>query len=201
VLDSLPFADRRQTTAKSLSGATGRRSTGGISMGLFDFVKEAGEKLFRSQDAQVASDAVTNAPNDDAAKAKLDQMNRVAGDAIEAYVNAQGLTVTGLTVTFDGGSGAATVFGVAADQTSKEKVLLCCGNVSGVARVNDMLSVDQSAPEALFYTVVAGDNLSKISKLHYDNPNKYMLIFEANKPMLGHPDRIYPGQMLRIPPP
>ena len=30
--------------------------------------------------------------------------------------------------------------------------------------------------------------------------NKYPLIFEANKPMLTHPDKIYPGQMLRIPP-
>ena len=45
-----------------------------------------------------------------------------------------------------------------------------------------------------------GDNLSKISKMHYGDPNKYMTIFEANKPMLKHPDKIYPGQMLRIPP-
>ena len=169
-------------------------------MGLFDFVKEAGEKLFRSQDAQAASNAVASSPNDDDAKAKLDEMNRAAGDAIEAYINTQGLPVTGLTVTFDGAKGAATVFGVAGDQSSKEKILLCCGNVSGVSQVNDMLSVDQSAPEALFYTVVAGDNLSKIAKLHYENPNKYMLIFEANKPMLSDPDKIYPGQMLRIPP-
>jgi nucleoid-associated protein YgaU len=48
--------------------------------------------------------------------------------------------------------------------------------------------------------VVKGDNLSKISKQHYGDPNKYMKIFEANKPMLSHPDKIYPGQVLRIPP-
>jgi LysM repeat protein len=65
--------------------------------------------------------------------------------------------------------------------------------VTGVSQVNDMMSVDQSEPEATFYTVVSGDNLSKIAKQHYDNPNKYMLIFEANKPMLSHPDKIYPG--------
>jgi len=110
------------------------------------------------------------------------------------------LPVTGLTVTFDGASGVATVFGVAGDQASKEKILLCCGNVTGVAQVNDMLSVDQSEPEATFYTVVAGDNLSKIAKRHYDNANRYMVIFEANQPMLSHPDKIYPGQVLRIPP-
>ena len=169
-------------------------------MGLFDFVKEAGEKLFRSQDAQAASDAATRTPGDDAARARLDEMNRSAGDAIETYIRTQNLPVTGLTVTFDGAKGEATVFGVAGDQASKEKIMLCCGNVSGVAQVKDMLSVDQSAPEALFYTVVAGDNLSRIAKLHYDNPNKYMLIYEANRPMLSHPDKIYPGQMLRIPP-
>ncbi|MCU0957093.1 MAG: LysM peptidoglycan-binding domain-containing protein, partial [Hydrogenophaga sp.] len=40
----------------------------------------------------------------------------------------------------------------------------------------------------------------KISKQFYGTPNKYGLIFEANKPMLSHPDKIYPGQVLRIPP-
>ena len=169
-------------------------------MGFFDFVKEAGEKLFHSRDAEAASEAVASAPDDAAARARLDEMNRSAGEAIEAYINTQGLAVTGLTVTFDGASGVATVFGVAGDQASKEKILLCCGNVTGVSQVSDMLSVDQSEPEATFYTVVAGDNLSKIAKRYYDNPNKYMLIFEANEPMLSHPDKIYPGQVLRIPP-
>ena len=169
-------------------------------MGFFDFVKEAGEKLFRAKDAEAASAELASAPDDAAAKARLDELNRTASEAIEAYINTQALPVTGLTVTFDGASGVATVFGVAGDQASKEKILLCCGNVTGVSQVNDMMSVDQSEPEATFYTVVSGDNLSKIAKQHYDNPNKYMLIFEANKPMLSHPDKIYPGQVLRIPP-
>jgi nucleoid-associated protein YgaU len=47
--------------------------------------------------------------------------------------------------------------------------------------------------------VVSGDNLSKIAKKFYGDANKYPVIFEANKPMLSHPDKIYPGQMLRIP--
>ena len=50
------------------------------------------------------------------------------------------------------------------------------------------------------YTVVKGDTLGKIAKEFYGNAAKYPLIFEANKPMLSHPDKIYPGQMLRIPP-
>ena len=169
-------------------------------MGFFDFVKHAGEKLFGAKEAEEASAAVASAPDDEAAKARLDELNREAGAAIESYVNTQGLSVTGLTVTFDGSTGVASVFGVAADQASKEKILLCCGNVTGVAQVNDMMSVDQSEPEASFYTVVSGDNLSKIAKAHYGDANQYMVIFEANKPMLSHPDKIYPGQVLRIPP-
>jgi nucleoid-associated protein YgaU len=169
-------------------------------MGFFDFVKEAGEKLFHAKDAEAASAAVESAPDDEAAKARLEELNRTAADAIEAYVNTQGLSVTGLTVTFDGATGTATVFGVAGDQASKEKVLLCCGNVTGVSQVSDMMSVDQSEPEATFYTVVSGDNLSKIAQQQYGSASKYMLIFEANKPMLSHPDKIYPGQVLRIPP-
>lgn len=169
-------------------------------MGFFDFVKEAGEKLFPAKDTEAASTEVASSPDDEAAKAHRDEMNRAAGEAIEAYINTQDLSVTGLTVTFDGATGAATVFGVASDQATKEKVLLCCGNVTGVAQVDDMMSVDQSDSEATFYTVVAGDNLSKIAQQHYGSANKYLLIFEANKPMLSHPDKIYPGQVLRIPP-
>jgi nucleoid-associated protein YgaU len=81
-----------------------------------------------------------------------------------------------------------------------EKIVLCAGNVSGVAKVNNRMTTDKSEAEAKYYTVVAGDNLSKISKAQYGDANKYMKIFEANKPMLKDPDKIYPGQVLRIPP-
>jgi nucleoid-associated protein YgaU len=59
--------------------------------------------------------------------------------------------------------------------------------------------VERSEPEATFYTVVRGDTLSAIAKAHYGKASKYMVIFEANKPMLENPDKIYPGQVLRIP--
>jgi nucleoid-associated protein YgaU len=48
--------------------------------------------------------------------------------------------------------------------------------------------------------VKPGDTLSKIAKEAYGDANAYMKIFEANKPMLANPDKIYPGQQLRIPP-
>jgi nucleoid-associated protein YgaU len=166
-------------------------------MGLIDFVKSAGEKLFGTGHAKAAMQEAAAAPADEA---KVKAANDAAADAILAYIKSQNLNATGLTVTFDGASAVASVFGVAPDQSTREKIALCCGNVAGVAAVKDMMSVDQSAPEAQFYTVVSGDNLSKIAKHYYGDANKYPVIFEANKPMLTHPDKIYPGQVLRIPP-
>jgi nucleoid-associated protein YgaU len=92
-----------------------------------------------------------------------------------------------------------TVAGIAPDQATREKVMLCCGNVANLTTVNDMMTVTAPEPESQWYTVVKGDNLSKISKAFYGTPSKYPQIFEANKPMLTHPDKIYPGQVLRIP--
>ena len=158
-------------------------------MSILSFIKEAGEKLFHHDTPAAAASA-------DAVKAANDK----AGDAIMAYIEAQGLKATGLTVMYDGKTGTVTVYGVAPDQQTKEKIILCCGNVRNVASVNDQMTVEQSAPEAQYYTVVKGDNLSKISKQYYGDPNKYTKIFEANQPMLKSPDLIYPGQVLRIPP-
>ena len=109
------------------------------------------------------------------------------------------LTITGLVVTFDAASSTVNIFGVAADQATKEKALLCCGNVAGVSNVNDNMSVDLSEPEATYHDVVKGDTLWAIAKKVYGDGNKYPVIFEANKPMLSHPDKIYPGQKLRCP--
>jgi len=166
-------------------------------MGLIDFVKDAGEKLFGRGQAQAAMKEAAAEPSN---QAKVQAANAAAGDAILGYIKSQNLSATGLTVTYDGATSTASVFGVAPDQATREKIVLCCGNVAGVAAVKDMMSVDQSQPESQWYTVVSGDTLSKISKQYYGDANKYMKIFDANKPMLTSPDRIYPGQKLRIPP-
>ena len=165
-------------------------------MGMFSFIKEAGEKLFGGGEAKAAQAAVQAAPTPENVAA----MSAAAGAAIAKYIETQDLGVSGLNVAFDAPSGTVTVSGSVPDQATKEKVLLCCGNVHGVAAVNDMLVVSAPAPEAQWHTVVSGDNLSKISKAQYGDPNKYVKIYEANTPMLKHPDKIYPGQVLRIPP-
>jgi nucleoid-associated protein YgaU len=165
-------------------------------MGLMSFMKEAGEKLFGKGEAKAAQDAAAAAPTAENVAA----LSKAAGDAIVTYINAQGLPGSSLDVAFEGTTSTVTVSGQVDDQGTKEKILLCCGNVAGVAAVNDLLTVAEPTPEAQYHTVVSGDNLSKIAKAFYGDANKYPVIFEANKPMLSHPDKIYPGQLLRIPP-
>jgi nucleoid-associated protein YgaU len=165
-------------------------------MGLLSFFKEAGEKLFGIGEAKAAQAQVQAAPTPENVAA----MSAAAGKAIADYIGTQGLAVDGLDVAFDAPSATVTVAGTVPDQATREKVLLCCGNVHGVGAVNDMLTVSAPEPESQWHTVVSGDNLSKIAKKFYGDPNKYPVIFEANKPMLKHPDKIYPGQLLRIPP-
>ncbi len=166
-------------------------------MGIIDFVRDAGEKLFGRGRAEAAMKDSKSDPGNDA---KTQAANAAAGEAIHEYIKSQKLAATGLTVTFDGATSTVSVYGVAPDQATKEKIVISAGNVAGVGKVNDMLSVDKSAPEAEYYTVVSGDTLSKISKQFYGDANQYQKIFEANKPMLSDPDKIYPGQKLRIPP-
>ena len=123
--------------------------------------------------------------------------NQAKGQAIEQYIAQQGLSATALSVQVDGD--AAKVFGVAPDQPTREKIILCCGNVEGIQSVDDQMSVNTESEESQWHTVERGDTLSAIAKKFYDDANKYPVIFEANKPMLSDPNKIYPGQKLRIP--
>lgn len=165
-------------------------------MSLISFIKDAGEKLFGIGKAQAATQEAVADPSPEKLKAASD----AAGDAILDYIHKMNLDATGLTVTFDPVSSEATVYGIAPNQATKEKIILCCGNVAGVGAVKDSMTVDVAGePEAVYHTVVKGDTLSAIAKKTLGNANRYPEIFEANKPMLTHPDKIYPGQVLRIP--
>ncbi|HMW21998.1 MAG TPA: peptidoglycan-binding protein LysM [Burkholderiaceae bacterium] len=169
-------------------------------MGLFSFIKDAGEKLFGSAKPEEAAQQAQAAPDDADLQARAAEANRLAGEAIAQYIVTQGLAVENLAVAFDGGPCEATVSGNAPDQATKEKVLLCAGNVQGVKGVHDQMTVTEAVEESRWHDVVRGDTLSGIAKTYYGNANLYPKIFEANKPMLSHPDKIYVGQKLRIPP-
>ncbi len=140
-------------------------------MGVWDFVKEAGKSIFGAAEA-------SEAPREAALKKEMKDL---------------GLDTSGLDFKVDGDK--VKVSGKALNQEMKEKIIMAAGNVSGVAKVEDDIPGD----DPTFYTVQKGDTLSGIAKKTLGNANDYMKIFEANKPMLSDPDKIYPGQNLRIP--
>ena len=156
-------------------------------MGLLSFIKEAGEKLFGGSSAHAAEAA----PDASAA-------NTAAAAAIKTYIETQNLGLTNLQVAYVAVTGVVTLTGNAPSQEASEKAGLAAGNVANVTSVDNDL-VAPEAPAAQYHDVVRGDTLSAISKKYYGDANKYNAIFEANKPMLTHPDKIYPGQKLRIP--
>jgi nucleoid-associated protein YgaU len=99
-----------------------------------------------------------------------------------------------------------------ATRAAREKLILAIGNTPGVAQVDNLLTIDAPAsangqptiggsePAATLYTAKRGDTLSAIAKIYYKDISKYLRIFEANRPILGDLNKIYPGQVLRIPP-
>ena len=166
-------------------------------MGLLDFVKNAGVALGLGKEEEKTKTPEPQSKTRTLSPEEVKRTNdRRRAMGLVKLINDFGFEVEELSVRVD--DDLATVGGRVATQEVREKIVLAAGNVAGIARVDDRLDV--AAPKATFYTVKAGDTLSKIAKQHYGDAGKYPVIFEANKPMLEHPDKIYPGQVLRIPP-
>ncbi|MFC2971608.1 peptidoglycan-binding protein LysM [Azotobacter bryophylli] len=149
-------------------------------MSLFSFVKDAGAKLWDTLSGNEAK----------------------AAESLKEHVAKVGLGNPNIQLQVEGDKVVAS--GEVASQEEKEKILLALGNVAGIGQVEDNITVAQTATAApvaaaRFVTVKSGDTLSSIAKAEYGDANAYMKIFEANKPMLGDPNKIYPGQVLRIP--
>ncbi|MHC5306276.1 peptidoglycan-binding protein LysM [Bartonella sp. LJL80] len=146
-------------------------------MGLFSFVKSVGEKLGIGDHEPKAQNI----------KSALDNFN-LGTDKVDVKVE----------------NGKAVLTGEVKDQETLEKAVLAVGNSLGIESVDtDQLQVANAGAgkEPRFYEVKKGDNLWKISEEVYGkgHGDKNKVIFEANKPMLTSPDKIYPGQLLRIP--
>ena len=142
-------------------------------MGLFDFAKDLGKKIFGSDDDPAEKPPESIAP---------------------AHPG-----VHDLGVTFE--DGVVHLSGKAASAEAMEKAVLMAGNVKGVTEVKiDGMDAPEPEPEVQYYTIVSGDSLSKIAKAQYGNAMDYPKIFEANREVIKDPDLIYPGQKIRIPP-
>jgi nucleoid-associated protein YgaU len=146
-------------------------------MGLFDFAKKVGAKIFGASEAQAAP---ADELKKEAAKHGLDTSN------VNVEVNGDKVVLTGTAMSTE----------------EAEKIILAMGNTMGVAQIENKLAVNDAVVASKMYTVAKGDTLWKIAETNYGKGKggQYNVIFEANRPMLSHPDKIYPGQVLRIPP-
>ena len=141
-------------------------------MGLFDFIKEIGHKLFNRDEE--------------------------AAEKIKKHIEAMNPGITGLEVNYT--NGVVSLSGQAASAEAMEKAVLMAGNVQGVADVKiDGLQTPPVKEKVEYYIIKKGDTLSAIAKQFYGKANDYPKIFEANREVIKDANLIFPGQKIRIP--
>ena len=146
-------------------------------MGLFDFARELGRQVFDRDD--------------------------VAAEKIRKHLETTLSPIENLDVEYD--DGIVTLSGKCASEGDRNLAVLTAGNVAGVKQVvADKLTAPPPKPEKPepkfeIYEIARGDTLSAIAKRYYGSASKYMRIFEANRNIIDNPDKIYPGQKIRIP--
>ncbi|WP_199507795.1 MULTISPECIES: peptidoglycan-binding protein LysM [unclassified Psychrobacter] len=169
-------------------------------MGIFSFAKDMGDKIFNRDDEKHQAQKETKADASTPVKETEPSAQSVANILLRR-IQQQHLNISNLKVKYNGTTDTAEISGVAKTQADREKAIIAIGNVQNVAKVIDSIDIEEDAPESTMYTVKSGDSLSKIAQDVYGSSDDYMKIFEANKPMLSDPNKIYPGQVLRIPKP
>jgi nucleoid-associated protein YgaU len=146
-------------------------------MGLISFVKNVGASIFGGSEAKAAP-----------------------AEELKKELDKHGLDHSDVKIEVEGDK--VKVSGTAKSTAEAEKIAIALGNTVGVGTVQNEIKPAKAEPVSLFYTVKSGDTLWAISEREYGKGkgDKYNVIFDANRPMLTHPDKIYPGQVLRVPP-
>lgn len=162
-------------------------------MAIWDFVKDAGKSIFGK--AEAAGSGTTPQPGAASQRPVQDSDTTRKVAALKAELKALNLDRDDVHLTLRGDT--VRIESKGADRATLEKLILAVGNIDGIAKVEADLPEQDEAP--VFHTVKKGETLSAIAKAYLGNANKYNAIFEANRPMLSDPDKIYPGQTLRIP--
>lgn len=141
-------------------------------MGLFDFAKDIGKKIFGGEDD--------------------------ASEKLKQHIEKDNPGISNLEV--DVKDGVAIIKGETDDPSALEKAVLMAGNILGIGEVRaDEVVAPAQTVEVQFYEIAKGDSLWKIASKFYKDGSKYPKIFEANKEVIKDPDLIFPGQKIRIP--
>ena len=144
-------------------------------MGFFDFVKDAGKKLLgRGDDNENVKSLIAE--------------------------HSDTMPIENLDVVVDGET--VIIKGHAKNAEDRAKAALIAGNVEGITKVNfEDFSVEDDAIELhdLYYEIQKGDTLWKVADIYYQDGSRYPEIVAANKEVIKDADKIYPGQMIRIP--
>ncbi len=143
-------------------------------MGLLDFAKDVGSRLFTTD-----ADAAEN---------------------IKQHLDIKVSGIENLRVGFD--DGVATLGGECINEKTRDTCILIAGNVKGVERVvaDDLVFPEPEEKQKVeYYEIVSGDTLGAIAKKYYGKASLYTKIHEANKELIPDPNKIYPGQKIRIP--
>jgi len=146
-------------------------------MGFLDFAKDVGRQLFDT-DAEAA-------------------------DNIREHLNIKLSGLKNLDVKFD--DGVATISGECVNEATRNSAILIAGDVKGVEKVvADNLTfpppkVEEEKEKVEFYEIVSGDTLGGIAKRYYGKASLYTRIHAANKELIPDPNKIYPGQKIKIP--
>jgi len=153
-------------------------------MSLLDYVKDVGHSLFGNDDS--------------------------AAEKIKEYLLADNPGIDGLGVSYQ--KGFVTLTGASKTWDAVEKAILMAGNVKGVGRVISNIVVAEDAATApaelggaaasgagQYYEIKPGDTLSAIAKHYLGDANAWPTLFAANREVIKDPDKIFPGQKIRIP--
>lgn len=160
-------------------------------MGLFSWLKKTSAKA--STEAGEAINSAKDMVAENAAyESKLADQKKVM---LTGLVNSLGVDIQNFDLDYS--DGQVAVYGQVNSDNDKSLVVSALQNADGIRFVDNRISV--TVPDVRSYTVKSGDSLSKIAKQFYGDPMKYKEIFAANQDILKDPNKIFPGQEIKIP--
>jgi nucleoid-associated protein YgaU len=157
-----------------------------MAVSLLSFDREAGADLLAARPVQ---------PDGETPLAAAATLCR----AIEDHLDQLGLHAEQLEVTYDSTRALLRVSGCAVSQDARERILLCCGNVRGVAAVDDRMTVLMPSEVSRWRFVQPGDTLARIADDLYRDARREHQLRAANQPLIGDTDELQPGWLLRVP--